>query len=817
MKRIIMKIGILAAVFIIGVVVIAGLMNNETTDNKTDLEAATLPVLAMEIDETLMNRLFGYTKEMQVDFMRDSLTPLDTDKKLTLVIESYDLQVDSVAYEVRTSDGSTVIENAKIKSFEKDGERQKATFTIQNSIRMNQEYSLRFAVETNQGTVYYYTRLLQRSGLNTAEYVQFAEQFYQACLNKQTTLDLTQYLETDASVGNSSFTDVNIHSTVEQVSWGELNPQLYRKAIPTIKDINETTGSISLNYVVSAKDEDGNEEFYQVEEFYRMRYTESKTMLLDFERTATQIFDGNLPVITAEGINLGVTSKDNEYVSSKNAEIVAFVQQGDLWTYNKTANKITKIFSFQEAAVNDERNDNPSHDLKIIRVGETGDVDFVLYGYQNRGAHEGTVGISVYHYSNDQNVLDERFFLPVTVSYEFLKMDLDILSYVSTQDMLYLVLERNLYQFNINDRTYEIIKSDISRDDLVVSNTHAHAAWMEENGDSQTPVITVIDFETGKTRTITPEEGTRIKAIGLINEDIVYGIAKEENIVTDASGEIWFGMNEIRIENFAGELVKNYQQDGIFILNVNIEQGLLELERAVWENDAYVLTSSDHIMNNTQQENGTITISTKITERQGMQVRLNFSQSIANKNPLVLESKLTSNNQIRTLNMDIEREDRQEFYVYARGGLDGIYTDPGEAVMRADEQAGVVLNRAQQYVWERGNLKAKITIDLAGIPEVFKNAVIDETVLTESLQETGTLMKFDVSSLDQVLYQISASRPVIGKISDTEGVLIVGYDSYNTILYRPETGETYYYGLNDSRALFDGGGNVFYSYIENLD
>ena len=32
-------------------------------------------------------------------------------------------------------------------------------------------------------------------------------------------------------------------------------------------------------------------------------------------------------------------------------------------------------------------------------------------------------------------------------------------------------------------------------------------------------------------------------------------------------------------------------------------------------------------------------------------------------------------------------------------------TDPAAAVKRADAQTGVVLNRAQQYVWERGNKK----------------------------------------------------------------------------------------------------------------
>ena len=39
-------------------------------------------------------------------------------------------------------------------------------------------------------------------------------------------------------------------------------------------------------------------------------------------------------------------------------------------------------------------------------------MDFVLYGYMNRGIREGYCGVCVYHYSNDQNVVEERVFLP---------------------------------------------------------------------------------------------------------------------------------------------------------------------------------------------------------------------------------------------------------------------------------------------------------------------------------------------------------------------------------------------------------------------
>lgn len=818
MKRILTKIGILAALFVIAVLVISSRMNKQTTDNKTDLEAASLPVLSMEIDGNELNQLLGYKQEMQVDFMRDSLTPIDTDKEITLAITPCGHKIKSVAYEVRTSDGSKVVENAKIKSFSKEENTQKATFAIQQPIRMNQEYSLRFAVETDKETVYYYTRLIQRAGLNTDKYLEFAETFYQLCLDKSSRSELTKYLETDSSMNSQSYTEVNIKSTNDMVSWGKLEPQLFRKGIPTIKDINETTGSISIEYMISAKDEEGNQELYHVTDFYRMRYTQARVMLLDFERSARQVFDGNLPVITKDGINLGVASKEVQHVTNQNADIVAFVQEGELWSYNKTANKLTRILSFREDGESDIRYESTAHSMKIIRVGETGDVDFVLYGYMSRGSHEGVVGTGVYHYSNDQNVLEEKFFLPTTQSYEFLRKDLEKLSYISTQDQLYLLLEGSLYRFDTQSKEYEVLKSGIPKDGFYVSATNAHAAWMEGNDANNTTQITEIDFESGETRTITAAEGTRLRAVGFINEDLVYGIANESDILTDASGNIQFAMNEVRIESFDGTLVKNYQQEGVYILGITLQQGLIELSRANWQDGAYVEINTDHIMNNVQQEEKAITVNAKVTERQGMQIRLNFSSSIRDKNPLVMVSKMMESQENRTLNMEVEKtQDGQAYYVYAKGKLDSIFTRPNEAIVRADEQTGVVLNRAQQYVWERGNLKARVTMELGDIPEVFKTGELDTDALAEGLGSSGTVLNLTGCSLQSVLYEVSASRPVIAKISDTESVLIIGYDPYNTILYNPVTQETYPYGLNDSTELFQSAGNVFISYIESID
>ena len=57
---------------------------------------------------------------MQADFVRECVTPLDTTKTLSFVIDPHEAEVESFAYEIRSSDGTKVIENKKTRNLTED-------------------------------------------------------------------------------------------------------------------------------------------------------------------------------------------------------------------------------------------------------------------------------------------------------------------------------------------------------------------------------------------------------------------------------------------------------------------------------------------------------------------------------------------------------------------------------------------------------------------------------------------------------------------------------------------------------------------------
>ena len=814
MKRILKKAGILLLVFLLGTAGTALLLNSESTDNRSDFNDAVFPEVMVDMNDTLINRMYGYAQPMQADFTRDSVTPLDTSKELTFKVNPYDSEVKSFSYEIRTSDGSKVLENKKIKNLVKEDQYLSVDVEIGSDLRMNQEYSMQIALELDEGTAYYYTRVVSRSQVHASDYAAFVKYFYEACLDKESADALGSYLEPQTTGAATNYSGININSSLSEISWGNLAPQLCQEGIPVIKEINETTASVVLEYQLTSQNEDEETELYDVKEFYRMKYQDTRIYLLDFQRSANQVFDGTLPVYEDDGIILGVRDKNVEYMMNDAATVIAFVQEGDLWSYSPGNEKVNQVFSFRKLKDGDFRDSRTQHDIKIVRVTDEGDIDFVLYGYMNRGSHEGYEGIAVYHYNRDKNVAEERAFIPVSESFEFLKKDLAKLSYVNEKNELFLILAKNLYRINIEENSSEILEKGIKNANFVSSDNNDHAAWLVSEGDEKGN-IKEIDFDTCKTRLIASQKGQRLRTVGFMNEDLIYGMLNKEDILTDEEGHKSVGIRILRIEDFEGNVKKEYRKDGLYITDISVGNTLIEFELSAKSGNAYTVQKKDNIMNNKKASGSQIDVALITTNRAGTLIRLTMTQKPETDSPLLVCSKIESTED-SSVTLDTTVPQVELYYVYAYGSLDRIYTDPAAAVKRADAQTGVVLNRAQQYVWERGNKKTKLQMNIEDVPESIRTANWKKKELQDSLGDMGTVIDLTGCTLDNVLYEVSAQRPVIAKTGENSSVVIVGYDEYNTYLYDPATGQISPYGMNDSTALFESAGNVFLTYIENV-
>ena len=111
MKRVWIRWAIFIGVFIVSLFVSNIILNQGTTDMTVEMQEATLPVISVLYDSEPVNTMYGYTKRFDNGTMRESLSPVGEDRSLRIMVDTCNAEVTGVAYEIRSVDGSRLIEN----------------------------------------------------------------------------------------------------------------------------------------------------------------------------------------------------------------------------------------------------------------------------------------------------------------------------------------------------------------------------------------------------------------------------------------------------------------------------------------------------------------------------------------------------------------------------------------------------------------------------------------------------------------------------------------------------------------------------------
>lgn len=130
MRKGVIKAIVLVAVFGVTLTVTSLLSHQKNIDLTTKMEEASLPMISLEENGTKINELYGYTSEMDGTAVRDTIAPLGEDLTLPVSIKTYQSQVESISYQVRTMDMERLMEEDKIKAFRKRMEKLIWSFSL---------------------------------------------------------------------------------------------------------------------------------------------------------------------------------------------------------------------------------------------------------------------------------------------------------------------------------------------------------------------------------------------------------------------------------------------------------------------------------------------------------------------------------------------------------------------------------------------------------------------------------------------------------------------------------------------------------------
>lgn len=768
MKKILIRVAVLLVVFVLALFGFGLNTNQEGANLISEMSAATFPVLSMYYRGAKVAQLYGYANEMDCSSMRDNLVVVRPDRDITLQMQTFGRAVESAKYEIRSLDGGHLYADGELK-FESVAQDVDSCFIhLENILSPEKEYQFVVSAKEGQKDISYYTRLVQTDNEYLDELVDFVEDFHQKAFDSKAAKELTTYIEPNAYGNNSDFNKTSINSSFNQITYGEWKPVQLGEEELTVFEYNKQFVVFTVDYVLTHVAQGSEMEYYNAREYYRVGYNENgqRCYLYDFERKVNQIFRSDGDNFSADSLLLGIRDENVNYCKSENERITCFVQEGELWSVNETTHTLNRIYSFRGYEGIDIRENNSDHEIDIFSVEEGGSCNFAVYGYFNRGSHEGECGISVCRYDSVNNTVEELIYIKTDKSANRLIADMDGIIGEDNIGNAYFMNEGRLHKVSLSDGSVEILAEGLTTDRYLYDKKNRYIAWQEVDGDD----IHLLSMKSGITRVIEVGETETLSIINFIDDDFIYGRTYASTMAMKNGIYPW---NVIEIYSpETGAAKKTYERDGYYVSNVHVGDYTISMDRVTRTNNgSYKETTADSIMNGGGELILDSNVSAEKTDIKQTIYTIKLSSEEENGTFELITSQEVINNQVPKLTL--EKGDYERFYVYAKGRCMRVYTNLSEAISIADENRGVVIDATQNLLWSRA--RAEIT-----------NAISLEVALAVGKDTPGSIVRYmfprarsynvERLPLTEVLYYISQGIPVIAH-DEYEDFLITGYDN----------------------------------------
>ncbi|MDO4261141.1 MAG: hypothetical protein Q4C82_03610 [Eubacteriales bacterium] len=828
MKKKMIRCATVLLAFLAGIGFMSYMTRMGNRDMTGEMAEAALPVAYAEKDGVLYNEMHGYVEAMDGSSMRDCIIGVSDDHRLELAVEKYNARIESLSYEVRSLDGSRLVESGEALETEDDGRYLHVSLELKDLLTRGEKYLLILTAETDSYEAVYFYSLLSYLGDNHVEdCLEFAESFHDMTLRKDSD-GVLNYLEQDGSMDGKSLGYVNIHSRSGPVTWGDMQVSQTEEPLVRLTELDGDVTALVMEY--EAEDTQTGER-YEVREAFRLRYTATRIYLLAYERWTDRIFEPGRQLVQDGEISFGIQSGELNYMENSEENVIGFVQQGQLWCYDFGQNRLSLVYGFEDGE--DRRGQYGAHEFRILSVDDSGSMDFLVCGYMNRGKYEGRSGVLLCHYDALLNTVEELFFIRSSRPYEALKEDVGKLAVQNNNGQAWIAYEGTICQIELSDCSTEILAGGITEDGLHVSDSKALAAW----NDGETGGICLLDTETGRVSRIEPGEGETLRALGFMKEDLIYGIARSEDISTDQAGRETVPMYCVVIRDHTGNEVREfeYASKGKYVESISVVENRIDLACIARAADgSWQETLGEPITYTSEPASQLLKLGTVYDDTRRNEYVLSYEGTIKNGSMKRPNVRLVLYEQSRT----IEREESGDglYLAYSYDGQAAGFETLSEAVIYAYDAMGSVWKDGTCR-WDRGGRKTRTQIEGFEDPETIS---ADGSPLAQCLQlllrqrqiytdvqaemdqgaEAWEILQRELGedcallpgcSLSMALYYVSAGSPVAAVTPGGGAALIVGYDAQNIIYYEPGRTELTRLGMNDGTAMFEEAGSLFFS------
>lgn len=844
--RVVARVLILVAIFFGTIFLVNKLNNVGVNDVSVEMEQATLPIVYVRYKDRFVNTLHGYTGKVDTTYFRDTITPMDNGQTIELWADQGEGKYDAYEYELRSMYQGDLIENGAVTELEHSEGYDKVKIAFRTKLEGLQEYVLVLrAMQGEEVAVRYYTRVVVENDFHADALLEFVKNFNSALFDKKEAEKvISKSIEPNEDGNNDYLSKVNIHASFETITFAGLDPIRLTNPIPSIKEIDDSYAIIQLKYMISAQENGVNENFYVTED-YRVRYLDEETVyLLDYNRKQEALFTTDNVDAQSNVFKIGVTDdKKFHVVTSDKDNKIAFTQARQLWYYDYKAMTITNVYGFcQKDNYTDNRVTYDENDIKILKMADNGDITFAVYGYMNRGEHEGKVGIAVYKFTAEKDKIQEVLFVENNKPFAILKEDMETLMYLNDDNEFYYFDNDCIIEINTKTMKSEIFIEDVLNENLAISEDHQKIGYPNQLLTENTTKVTVLDLESKKSVDIKAGNGERLEAIGFVEGNLVLGRIREGDIEVALDKTVTCPISTIDIMDENKKVIKSYGSTGVYVVSATARDGVVYLERVRKINGVFEPTTQDFITYKEEENTNVIRGVYKYTDKAYNQLYLTFPNYmyVAAKPKLMITRKAV-NEHDTTVKITFDHTNRK-FYAYGQGSYQTDYLNLNAAVRTAYENAGVVLDEHGVIVWRKIAVKDYHTVadkikiytvsDIADslaaciymmgvyeeknpeynvMLEDIANGMPPEDVILKYTGRQGT----DITGCDfeNGLYYLCKDAPVITRFADGTYVLVTSYNGQKIRYINPLEEKDIVEPREEFEDKVKDSGNVFISYV----
>lgn len=805
----------------------------------TEMSTASFPTVTMLRGDKEINLLHGYGQELDDFGIREEITPLENNKNIDFIINTYSNKIIRIEYEVKDQNDNIIISSGEVNSPETDEEgKQKVSLRLDTELSQKMDYMLKLRLVNDDGKKFiFFTTVKFVRGDKFADNYKFASKFWEATLSKSDDKAIKPYLETNGSMDNESFAYVNIHSSYELVTWGDIQIEALTVPVITVTENTENITGMVYKYIAKTSGESPN--YYSVREYYRINKFENTTYLLAYERRVEEIYNPEKTSVSKSQLKLGITEKtDIGYSLDKEGKYLAFERERALWYYETNENKLKRIFSFIGDDFLDERTYYDNHSIKVLRMEDSGDFYFIVYGYMNRGVYEGKTGIVLYKYLREEDRIEEQAYIPVDLPASFFEGDLSDFSFVSSEQFFYFSLYNKIYSYSLIKRKLSVMAGNVAGGSYLALSDNNHVVWQEVPDRTKVKKLIIMDLETRKKTEINADKGTVIGLLGKISGNFVYGIAYEKDIISRKDGNITIPYRRLVISNINGESLKNYEKKKVYITGINIVNDTVELVRVKKQGNKLAGIKNDYILNNDMKPRAEISVVDRRTDKYLTEYYLTLPYGSKMENlPDISGSTL---NTVITRDLTIRlgengRENSEKYFANIDGEFKDSSYKASDMIKQADKYMGYVLDITGKLVWEAGRLSTSAKADDIDVDYIYEEDDSIHSAIrllltakgiyisTEDLNKDESAMavlksqqeitSVNLSGVDfnNIFYYIDRGSPVIAMKNDKTAVLITAYTPQNIEIMNAKTGKKSLMDKKEAEKIFKAAGNIFIS------